>query len=644
MRARCASPAAAAALVLLLRAAAVRAQDRTTEAQEAAIEDPTAECAPYFNAAVSAAIPNFPTISKNVTALLPNDTAGKAKFASFSANIPNIAPRGTLGGDFTGVTYDQAADPDCWWTQTGCTTPKTAGVNADVKDVQPPRTLGYGFDDGPFCGHNRFYNFLESQNQKATLFYIGTNVFNFPLEAQRAVADGHEICVHTWSHPSMTAATNEGAFAELWYTQQAIKLVTGVTPTCWRTQGAHEGGADGGADLDARRRRRRRGFWPEGVPLRARRGHGSGRRRGRTKEARFLAQASARRRRGLWPEGVHVGARRGQTWRVQSSVGATTRPQASARRGCARGRRSPQDALRAFADSVARQGLLPSGVQRVDGRFTPHGGSCGGYMRSVPGVDAYARRTRVRGDFGLGVRGGDSSPYRSRGVLFEGVSGPDFISLHARGRACPGCRTRGLLVVFIPILPPKGDVDDRIRFIAQQLGLETIMWGFDSFDWEAGTNGITTDTVQSNYDTLISDATSGKFDTVGAIILTHELNNYTMQTAIDNYPKLAAAFDHLAPVGVTQNKTTPYVETNYTQPSFSDYIAARGSSTGSGSNSTTGSSGTSGASKSGSSGTGKSGPSGTGIGASQTTGTGAAAALRAPSMLALLGAVLGLAL
>jgi hypothetical protein len=26
-------------------------------------------------------------------------------------------------------------------------------------------------------------------------------------------------------------------------------------------------------------------------------------------------------------------------------------------------------------------------------------------------------------------------------------------------------------------------------------------------------------------------------------MLTHELDNYTMQTAIDNYPKLAAAFD-----------------------------------------------------------------------------------------------------
>ena len=31
-------------------------------------------------------------------------------------------------------------------------------------------------------------------------FYIGSNVFDWPLQALRAVDDGHQICVHTWSH------------------------------------------------------------------------------------------------------------------------------------------------------------------------------------------------------------------------------------------------------------------------------------------------------------------------------------------------------------------------------------------------------------------------------------------------------------
>jgi peptidoglycan/xylan/chitin deacetylase (PgdA/CDA1 family) len=63
-----------------------------------------------------------------------------------------------------------------------------------VSAVPEPETLGYGFDDGPNCTHNVFYDYLASQNQKATMFYIGSNVFDWPLEAQRALADGHEIC------------------------------------------------------------------------------------------------------------------------------------------------------------------------------------------------------------------------------------------------------------------------------------------------------------------------------------------------------------------------------------------------------------------------------------------------------------------
>lgn len=31
-----------------------------------------------------------------------------------------------------------------------------------------PRTLGYGFDDGPNCSHNAFYDFLSSNNQRAS--------------------------------------------------------------------------------------------------------------------------------------------------------------------------------------------------------------------------------------------------------------------------------------------------------------------------------------------------------------------------------------------------------------------------------------------------------------------------------------------
>jgi hypothetical protein len=86
------------------------------------------------------------------------------------------------------------------WTIRQCTTPKIAGLPADVSSVPEPLTMGYGFDDGPNCTHNAFYSYLASQNQKATMYYIGSNVLDWPLEAQRALADGHEICARTcWS-------------------------------------------------------------------------------------------------------------------------------------------------------------------------------------------------------------------------------------------------------------------------------------------------------------------------------------------------------------------------------------------------------------------------------------------------------------
>jgi len=32
------------------------------------------------------------------------------------------------------------------------------------------------------------------------MFYIGSNVLDLPLEAQRGVTDGHEVCIRMWTH------------------------------------------------------------------------------------------------------------------------------------------------------------------------------------------------------------------------------------------------------------------------------------------------------------------------------------------------------------------------------------------------------------------------------------------------------------
>jgi peptidoglycan/xylan/chitin deacetylase (PgdA/CDA1 family) len=62
--------------------------------------------------------------------------------------------------------------------------------------------------------------------------------------------------------------------------------------------------------------------------------------------------------------------------------------------------------------------------------------------------------------------------------------------------------------------PPQGDVDDRIRYIAQQLGLDNVLWKFDAFDWKVASGQATPADVQANYDSLIADVGKGTFDTV----------------------------------------------------------------------------------------------------------------------------------
>ncbi|KIM44023.1 carbohydrate esterase family 4 protein [Hebeloma cylindrosporum] len=353
--------------------------DRMTEKGESSIKDPNLECQPYLYEPVASALASFPGIWSGAT-IVDGDTNALAKWAAIQPNVPDIPPKGTLQGNFDGLNYG-SDDPDCWWTNTKCVKPKASGIPEDIWIMPEPRTLGYGFDDGPNCSHNAFYDYLASQNQKATMFFIGSNVMDWPLETQRAVADGHEVCIHGWSHQYMTAFQNEDAFAELYYSayffdgpfpiikrpkpygiigMQAIKLGAGVTPTCWR--------------------------------------------------------------------------------------------------------------------------------------------------------------------------------------------------------------------------PPFGDVDDRIRAIANGLGLRTMLWQYDSQDWQVGvTPDITSESVDHEYQLMIDDAKKGMFNTAGTIMLFHELDDYTMSEAMKWYPKLKESFDHILPVGVGYNVTQPYVEDSITQPNFIQYTSGTGS-------------------------------------------------------------------
>ncbi|GAA5948590.1 hypothetical protein JCM3765_004937 [Sporobolomyces pararoseus] len=337
-------------------ASSTGAVDRTTEQGEAQILDPNVECAYYNYPPVIAMLPSYPDVW--ATADLSNagiSEYDRSLFNALNSTIPNIAPRGTRAGDFTGVVYDGVKDEDCWWTYSRCTSPKLQGLKPDVTQCDEPNSWGFTLDDGPNCSHNAYFDYLESIKQKATLFYIGSNVLNHPLEAQRGLTDGHEICSHTWSHPYMTSMTNEQAFAELYYSKKAIKDVLGITVRCWR--------------------------------------------------------------------------------------------------------------------------------------------------------------------------------------------------------------------------PPYGDVDDRIRYIAQALDMETIIWDEDTFDYDWITLGKSA--IRANYDAILAKQANGTYNERGVIVLTHEIDGGTMELSQEYLPKMQAQFSGgVVPVGTCRNISEPYVETsNFVYPNYAEYMA-----------------------------------------------------------------------
>ncbi|KAG2226289.1 hypothetical protein INT45_005961 [Circinella minor] len=316
--------------------------------------DPATQCQWYeppshfkFNAA------EWPTAWEIATSngMTKNAEFKKAYNAIDWKSAPNITVRKLAPNGSPDMSDYDASDPDCWWSASGCTVPKHEKINADIYSCPEPETWGLNFDDGPNCSHNAFYDYLAQQKLKASMFYIGSNVVNWPYGAIRGVVDGHHIAQHTWSHNLMTTLTNEEVFAELYFTQKAIKLVTGLTPLHWR--------------------------------------------------------------------------------------------------------------------------------------------------------------------------------------------------------------------------PAFGDVDDRVRWIATQLKLTTILWDLDTDDWAAG-DSLPIKTVEDTYENFIKMGTNGTFKNTGNVVLQHEIDNTTMTLALKYLPKIQKAYKHVVDIATCQNITYPYQEKSVKFASFAN--------------------------------------------------------------------------
>ncbi|CAG8610761.1 2430_t:CDS:2, partial [Ambispora leptoticha] len=116
----------------------------------------------------------------------------------------------------------------CNWSCNNCIQPD------DVLSCPTKKDWGLTFDDGPSDFTPNLLDFLDANNVKATFFVLGARVVEEPELIKRMVDSGHEVGVHTWSHPALTTKTTQQIIAEVKWTEKAIRAAAGVTPKLMR--------------------------------------------------------------------------------------------------------------------------------------------------------------------------------------------------------------------------------------------------------------------------------------------------------------------------------------------------------------------------------------------------------------------------
>ncbi|EIM83538.1 glycoside hydrolase/deacetylase [Stereum hirsutum FP-91666 SS1] len=182
--------------------------------------------------------PGLPDISKlspsNYPALdtpPPTDSAEVQQWIKDVANsgvtIPDI-PLTVAGGCPSNPNAVTNASQNGWWTCGGYTR------DTDIVDCPDKMTWGLTYDDGPAFYTPDLLAYLDQVNLKSTFFTVGSRVISFPGMLQEEYMAGHQIAVHTWSHPSLTTLSNEEIIAEFGWSKKVIYDVLGVTPNQFR--------------------------------------------------------------------------------------------------------------------------------------------------------------------------------------------------------------------------------------------------------------------------------------------------------------------------------------------------------------------------------------------------------------------------
>ncbi|CAG8639468.1 10102_t:CDS:2 [Paraglomus brasilianum] len=147
------------------------------------------------------------------------------------SNVPNLGPSNggkvnynpTLCGPPTVIAPNQGS-----WTCQKFVAPD------DIVDCPDKLTWGLTYDDGPSEFTPTLLTALAANNVHATFFVVGSRVVSHPDILKNIIGQGHNVAVHTYSHPSLTSLSNDQVVAELKWTLKAIKDTIGLTPKYMR--------------------------------------------------------------------------------------------------------------------------------------------------------------------------------------------------------------------------------------------------------------------------------------------------------------------------------------------------------------------------------------------------------------------------
>ena len=99
----------------------------------------------------------------------------------------------------------------------------------------PDNTVIFTFDDGPSRTYTpQILDILKEYSVPAVFFVVGTRVQNSPEIVRRIVDEGHELGVHTYSHPNIADISDLRLKLELHGSQELIKSISGQNTNLFR--------------------------------------------------------------------------------------------------------------------------------------------------------------------------------------------------------------------------------------------------------------------------------------------------------------------------------------------------------------------------------------------------------------------------